>query len=284
MAATASPDQVPFPVLIGDIGGTNARFALVPDRDAPLQVFRSVATADFPTIEDAIEASVLAHSSLRPRSAIIDIAGPITGDAVRLTNAHWVIRPRDVMAKLGIEDVILLNDFEALALALTALGADDLVSIGGIADAAGRQGGDRPGYRPRRRRAGRGWRALGAGAGRRRACRASARTRRTSFRSGTTSSRSSAASPPRPSSAGAASSGSTGPLQRLKASRRPLRHRPRSPGTRSTAPTRSLSAPSRSGRASSAVSPATWRSSSWRAAASISAEGFRRALLPFLRD
>jgi len=137
MAATASPVQVPFPALIGDIGGTNARFALVPDRDAPLQVFRSVATADFPTIEDAIEASVPAHSSLRPRSAIIDIAGPISGDAVRLTNAHWMIRPRDVMAKLGIEDVILLNDFEALALALTALGAEDLVSTGGHPTASG---------------------------------------------------------------------------------------------------------------------------------------------------
>ena len=131
MATIVASDHMPFPVLIGDIGGTNARFAVVSEREAPLQVFRSVATADFPAIEDAIEASVLAHSPLRPRSAIIDVAGPITGDAVPLTNAHWVIRPRDLIARLGIEDVILLNDFEALALALTALEADHLVSAGG---------------------------------------------------------------------------------------------------------------------------------------------------------
>ena len=41
MVKIAAPDGVPFPVLIGDIGGTNARFALVPERDAPLQVFPS---------------------------------------------------------------------------------------------------------------------------------------------------------------------------------------------------------------------------------------------------
>ena len=66
MATIASPEQVPFPVLIGDIGGTNARFALVPDRDAPLKVFRSVATDDFPTIEDAIT-SVIGDSGQKPR-------------------------------------------------------------------------------------------------------------------------------------------------------------------------------------------------------------------------
>jgi glucokinase len=136
MATIVASDQMPFPVLIGDIGGTNARFALVSDPDAPLQVFRSVATADFPTIEDAIAASVLAHSPLRPRSAIVDLAGPITGDAVPLTNAHWVIRPRDMIARSGLENVILLNDFEALALALTALGPHDLVSTGGGAATA----------------------------------------------------------------------------------------------------------------------------------------------------
>ena len=133
MAATATSEPLAFPVLIGDIGGTNARFALIPDRDAPVQIFRPVATADFPDIEAAIEASVLAKTELRPRSAVIDIAGPIVGDEVDLTNAHWVIRPRETITRIGVGDVILLNDFEALALALTALPADDLVQVGGDA-------------------------------------------------------------------------------------------------------------------------------------------------------
>ena len=127
----AAIDPIPFPVLIGDIGGTNARFALIADRDAPPDIFRPVTTAAFPDIETAIEANVLAHTSRPPRAAIIDLAGPIAGDAVPLTNAHWVLRPADIMRRIGVRDVILLNDFEALALALTALGAADLELIGG---------------------------------------------------------------------------------------------------------------------------------------------------------
>ena len=92
MVTAAAPGRLPFPVLVGDIGGTNARFALVATPDARLEIFKSVATADFPTIEEAIEASVFRNSPVRPRSALIDLAGPITGDEVHLTNADWVIR------------------------------------------------------------------------------------------------------------------------------------------------------------------------------------------------
>jgi glucokinase len=123
-------------VLIGDIGGTNARFGLLPEPDSPLEMFEPVATADFPDIEAAVEAAVFAHTGIRPQSALIDVAGPITGDAVPLTNAHWVLKPREIMAKTGVGDVILLNDFEALALALTALDAADVELLGGDPAAA----------------------------------------------------------------------------------------------------------------------------------------------------
>jgi len=136
MDVEAAIDRIPFPVLIGDIGGTNARFAVVPGPDAPTEIFPGVATADFPDIETAIEASVLPHASARPRSAIIDLAGPIVGDAVDLTNADWVIRPLELARRTGLEDVILLNDFEALALALTALTPSDLAPIGKVAPTA----------------------------------------------------------------------------------------------------------------------------------------------------
>lgn len=124
-------DAIAFPVLIGDIGGTNARFALLAARDAPPTIFEPLVTADFPDMEAAIEANVLPHALVRPRSAIIDLAGPIKGDAVPLTNAHWVVKPRETIERLGVHDVILLNDFEALALALTALEPRDVVPIGG---------------------------------------------------------------------------------------------------------------------------------------------------------
>jgi glucokinase len=137
MANSESPPAaLPFPLLIGDIGGTNARFALIADRAAPLETFRPVATADFPDIESAVEECVFANTALRPRSAAIDLAGPIVGDAVDLTNAPWIVRPKDMIRRLGVEDVVLFNDFEALALALTTLGEGDLVPIGGGAASA----------------------------------------------------------------------------------------------------------------------------------------------------
>ena len=124
-------DTLRFPVLVGDIGGTNARFAIVGDAEGPLRWFEPVATAAFPDIQSAIEDSALRSGDVRPKSAVIALAGPIDGDAVDLTNASWVVRPSDIMAALGIGDVILLNDFEAQALALAVLPADDLRPIGG---------------------------------------------------------------------------------------------------------------------------------------------------------
>lgn len=125
-----------FPVLVGDIGGTNARFALLETPDAPLTSLGQVATADHPGIESAIAASLPAGGQ-RPRTAIVAVAGPIRSDGVDLTNAAWTIRPAQMLAGTDFEEIVLLNDFEAQALSLTALGPADLVPIGGgTADAA----------------------------------------------------------------------------------------------------------------------------------------------------
>lgn len=120
-----------FPILVGDIGGTNVRFSILPDAHGEPKVFPPIATADHPDIAEAIEAAVLSRTSLMPRSAAIALAGPIEGEEIDLTNAPWIVRPREVMERLGLDDVVLLNDFEALALALTALPPPTLHPIGG---------------------------------------------------------------------------------------------------------------------------------------------------------
>ncbi|HWJ73996.1 MAG TPA: glucokinase [Kaistia sp.] len=125
---TNDRDFVRFPTLIGDIGGTNARFSLVSDGDGPTRRFTNAQTSDFATIDDAIAATVLPEA--RPRSAVLAVAGPVQGDRVPLTNCSWVIEPRRMIERLGLDEVILLNDFEAQALSLPGLGRDDLVAIG----------------------------------------------------------------------------------------------------------------------------------------------------------
>ena len=110
-----------FPILIGDIGGTNARFAILSDAFAEPKEFPIVKTAEFATIDDAIQATILDKTTLHPLSAVLAVAGPVDGDEIALTNCHWVVRPRVMQERLRIEDVIVLNDFEAQALAVVAL-------------------------------------------------------------------------------------------------------------------------------------------------------------------
>jgi glucokinase len=130
-------DGFRFPILIGDVGGTNARFAVVESADAEAGAPRVVRTADFPTIDEAIQAAVLDDAAIRPKSAVIAVAGPVDGDEIALTNCPWVVRPKGMFGSLGLSDIVVLNDFEAQALAVVALGEEHMEKIGGGAPEAG---------------------------------------------------------------------------------------------------------------------------------------------------
>jgi glucokinase len=124
-----APDAIPLPALIADIGGTNARFALIDRAADAVTRFPDEHTAAYATIDDAI-AKVLGSAPRPPRSALLALAGPIAGEAVPLTNSDWVVVPKRLIARFGLADVILLNDFEALSLSLADLGPGDLDPIG----------------------------------------------------------------------------------------------------------------------------------------------------------
>lgn len=121
---------LPFPILIGDIGGTNARFAIVESADKDAGEPHIVQTANYATIDDAILA-VLDGAPVRPRSAVLAVAGPVEGEEIALTNCPWVVRPRQMFSTLGLIDILVLNDFEAQALAVVALGDEHMEKIGG---------------------------------------------------------------------------------------------------------------------------------------------------------
>jgi glucokinase, proteobacterial type len=130
MADSMKTDKLPFPILIGDIGGTNARFSVLTDADAEPIPFPNIRTADYPTIDAAIKNVVLASTSVRPRSTILAVAAPVDGDEIDLTNCDWVVRPKGMIAELGFDDVLVVNDFEAQALAVAALPRDFLDKLG----------------------------------------------------------------------------------------------------------------------------------------------------------
>ena len=146
----ARRDPPQFPILIGDIGGTNARFEIVTDSMAEPRSFGTVKVRDFSNIDEAIERTVLDRTSDWPRSMILAGAGPIKPtlfDAegrrerrggLDLTNSHWTIDPEHLLDAASVRDVLLLNDFEAQAFALTALKPEDYLEVGGGTRKAGR--------------------------------------------------------------------------------------------------------------------------------------------------
>lgn len=111
------------PRLLADIGGTNARFALGGEA-APEPPIR-IAVAEHPSALGAIHDAV---RRLAPRVGVsgvaIAAAGPVEGGRVRLTNAPWTIDAAEIGAALGVP-VRVVNDLEAVALALPRLGPGD---------------------------------------------------------------------------------------------------------------------------------------------------------------
>ncbi|MFC9973150.1 glucokinase [Spirillospora sp. NPDC127200] len=120
------------PWLVADVGGTNARFALVEEPGgAPVRV-ASLPTREHAGLADAAEHYLARHApDARPVAACLAVAGPVVEGRFRLTNAGWPAGTADqVRDRLGLAHLEILNDFEALALALPALGPGDLVPVG----------------------------------------------------------------------------------------------------------------------------------------------------------
>lgn len=116
--------------LIGDIGGTNARFALTRSGQPGYVEERVYPCADHPSLKQGIEA-YLHDVELPGADAIcLAVAGPIFEGAVQFTNSHWQIAEQPLRAAFGTGRVRLVNDFEAIAYAVPLLGPDDLHLVG----------------------------------------------------------------------------------------------------------------------------------------------------------
>jgi glucokinase len=131
----------PLPWLVADVGGTHARFGWVEVAGGAPQQVQVLATRDHAGALAAARVYLAALQAqgvvARPRAAAFALAGPVQGDAPALTNAGWTFERAALAAGLGVERLRLLNDFEALALALPLLQAAQLRSHGGWPPPAG---------------------------------------------------------------------------------------------------------------------------------------------------
>jgi glucokinase len=120
-----------YPRLVGDVGGTNARFAWLEAPGAPLRDIETLPTDACPSLLDAVRAYLARGGRPAPRWAAIGIANPVVGDHVQMTNHHWSFSIAALRRDLGLDRLLVLNDFTALALALPALEPADVRPVGG---------------------------------------------------------------------------------------------------------------------------------------------------------
>jgi glucokinase len=119
--------------LIADIGATNSRCALL-DQSGRIGRTENYLNSDFDDL-DALLGRFIAGAN--PERAALAVAAPIAGDEVVMTNVDWRFSQRSLTKTLGLRELSVYNDFEALAHALPYIGEADCHQIGGGTAAPG---------------------------------------------------------------------------------------------------------------------------------------------------
>lgn len=116
-------------VLLADIGGTNARFALW--TDGSLSEVKHMAVCDYRSFEDALRAYLSGFPDAGVHAGILAVSGMIEHDRCALTNNAWIVDAAELRRTFGISTARLVNDFEAVAWSLPRLTDEMLLQVGG---------------------------------------------------------------------------------------------------------------------------------------------------------
>lgn len=115
--------------LVGDIGGTNARFAIWEDNQ--LHSIRVFPTVDYTGPEQAVEVYLQDLDLQRGDVGFVclAVAGPVDGDEFQFTNSHWSFSRSRFCTDLKVDHLLLINDFTAMALGMTRLQDDEYLTV-----------------------------------------------------------------------------------------------------------------------------------------------------------
>jgi glucokinase len=117
-------------LLIGDIGGTNARFALADPAKPGFSDVETLQCNDYESADAAIKHYLEIVRAGAPDVICLAAAGPIIDRRVRFTNNHWEIAADELAVEFSIDAVQLLNDFEAIAYSVPFLTTADCMPVG----------------------------------------------------------------------------------------------------------------------------------------------------------
>lgn len=118
-------------LLVGDVGGTNARFAIahMVNGRPVLEHHDSFPAETYPTFLEGVKAFI-DGCEVKPTGGVIAVAGPVTDGEIDLTNSPWRVSETELQT-LGLNPVRLINDFEALAWGAPVVPDAELASLGG---------------------------------------------------------------------------------------------------------------------------------------------------------
>ncbi|MDE1461360.1 glucokinase [Spartinivicinus poritis] len=119
------------PIVVGDIGGTNARFAMVLDGGVQPELIEVLPCADYNNMPDALADYLALVGNPDVKQACLSFACPIHQDRIKMTNNHWDFSQSAVQQQFGFDSFKVINDFTALALSVPYLTNDELMQIGG---------------------------------------------------------------------------------------------------------------------------------------------------------
>jgi glucokinase len=115
--------------IIGDIGGTNARFAVA--ENGKYSNLKHVEVSKYASLHDALTDYLTSlPGTRRPAMAALAVAGPVTGDLVALTNLSWRFSIDDLKKSLTLSSLKVVNDFTATAMAVPHLPPQDVFTVG----------------------------------------------------------------------------------------------------------------------------------------------------------
>jgi glucokinase len=124
-------------ILVGDIGGTHARFALCRAGDDTPVRHASLDSPKFGSLLDAVRA-FLGDAPPSIHTATLGVAGPVVDNKCTATNLPWIVDGDALGSALGIERVTLLNDLVALSMGALRAPREKLRILQG--DAPAREG------------------------------------------------------------------------------------------------------------------------------------------------
>lgn len=115
-------------LLVGDVGGTNARFAVAAGGKASITQFESLPGKQFRTFDEALQA-YLDKTGVTPDAACIAVAGPVRGGQAELTNRGWTVSEKALSERFGLTRPLVVNDFLAMARSVPEIGPEAFAEV-----------------------------------------------------------------------------------------------------------------------------------------------------------